>query len=258
MSTDAGVNPSITYTTDARCDAEYPRLLLASEPEIARLAARERLVAGAYGLVSGGVLAVFMGVVIFRSQPDMAAFAWVGGALLGVMPLLHALSQSGSGYRRFIIDLRKAASAPHAAAPGSVMTLELSDTGVRAKYDGGETTYHWKSIERIVRLPTCIVFAFRDAGNGLAVPLATFGSPEAADAFEAEAQKRFAASGWDPATRVRTILETESIRCGTCGHQLHRIRDPKCPECGRALFEFNLRLFKWMRIPLWKYFRFRR
>jgi hypothetical protein len=255
MSTDAGVNPSITYTTDARCDAEYPRLLLASEPEIARLAARERLVAGGYGLVSGGVLAVFMGVVIFRSQPDMPIFAWFGGALLGVMPLLHALSQSGTGYLRNLIDLRKAASAPDSAAPGQIVTMEVSDAGVRARYDGGETTYHWKSIERIVRLPTCIVFAFRDAGNGFPLPLNAFASADAADTFEAEAQKRFAASGWDPATRVRAILETESIRCGTCGHDLRGVRDPACPECGRALFEFNLRLFKWLRIPLWKYVR---
>jgi len=243
---------SATFLWDGAGRWALARHILATEPELAKLARRARrlMLLTAVVWAPPTILITHYFVQQVAPGPDTARFGWLLGVLIVVLGLMAVYSWSGPWHSFHSALWECPLYAPWQSRRN--VTVTASAPGITIAITNHSTTYPWKLFDQVVQVPGFIAVTLTNTGSGITIPLAAFQSPEAASMFQAGLHELMTASGHERTSRVTSQLREHSILCGACGHDLRGLETPRCPECGRGLTVLSLTIFTALQLPWWR------
>jgi len=234
------------FTHTPTADAAWARGLLGSEPDLMKLATRERLVGALRGVPGALVLGVTFGGFLVYRHPDVAAIGVIVGVVMALLLLMYAMR--GGRWATYVSELAAVSST---AGPSYDVRAAITDEGIRWEARGTTTIVHWRAISRVVRFRDYVILESVEAGAVYSVPLAAFENAADADAWEREVRDRLDAAGCGETARALAAVEANPVNCGRCGHSLRGLRDARCPECGTGLSELRVQMWSGLQRPVW-------
>lgn len=225
-------------------DAEHGLHVLRAHPNLHAVVRRERLVRVLRALPGAGILAIVFGLVIARSEhPENVRFALLAGALLGIPFILYS---AGSGpWAKFRAAVQQMADGrlPHSqTAEPATIDVRVQEDGLRVEQPNVQAIIRWASFEQVLRLPNHLAVVYTGSMQGVFIPLAAFGSDEAAADWESVLRTRIEAPSSPAVLLVRQQHAQAGLRCARCAYDLSGTPSLRCPECGERLTLLAARL----------------
>lgn len=220
---------------------------LETEPDLTRVARRERLMMFLRHLAGAGALGFFCFLAVMQnSQPDLKRFAYVAAILIVIPFLLYALQ--GGAWCKYRKSIRKIAA--QRESPGTYVTVSVTREGIQWKTDAESTLYRWKRFDEVTHFDGYVGLVPAEQFGFVAVPTSAFDSDEEARQWEERVRQLHDESGYGVASRVKALVHTRRVRCGRCGHSLAGLRDPVCPECGVQVTPKRLKMWYALQYPI--------
>lgn len=238
----------VSFLTSHACQSEWAQYMLDTEPDIDRVARREKLIGALVGIPSALFFGTICGVFVGTRDIDTKRFGVVAGVIMAI-PLVMYFAKGGPWYKYRESLLRMIGGT--AVAERSI-TVSIEPDGVRVSDELSSTVHLWKSFDRVIRLPWHLAINFAHSGGAVVIPISAFSSEAIATRWEQAVREGMDAAGYSEAARVRAEIDSGPVSCGRCGQSLRGIRDPRCPECGTPLTVLTVRAWRALQQPFWR------
>lgn len=175
---------------------------------------------------------------------------WRFGLLLGIIIVaLFSMVRTPRfmRVRKYMQDARTAANAVD--DKGIRIAVELSEVGVRYKWDDIESIIPWKLFTEVVDEPGFIALApLNDAVSPIAIPAEAFGDRSHRDVFTSHFRRSLAGVLPGGASALASYLATFDIPYPSRGYSLFNCAHTACPECGISLSFTMIRFWNATRV----------